>query len=102
MQHISASLINEGFAAAMCFMWGRIYLVWYVIIIINVTKLSVSFPYVQGKIRFSGEMCSSLNLSCIRIATDLKRVSFEYVIANDESACAVTPPPPPLQMATSS
>lgn len=55
MQHISASLINEGFAAAMCLMWGRLYLNQYVIIIINATKLSVTVSLIS-KVKYGSQV----------------------------------------------
>lgn len=55
MQHISASLINEGFAAAMCLVWGRLYLNQYVIIIINATKLSVTVSLIS-KVKYGSQV----------------------------------------------
>lgn len=61
MQHVSASLINEGFAAAaMCLMWGRMYLNQYVIIIINATKLSVTVFFIS-KVKYGSQVkCAAL------------------------------------------
>lgn len=55
MQHISASLINEGFAAVMCLMWSRMYLIRYVIIIINSTMLSVTVSLIS-KIKYGSQV----------------------------------------------
>lgn len=55
-------------------MWGRMYLIQYTVIIFNATKLSVTVSLIS-KVKYGSQVkCAALNLSCIRIAIDLKRV----------------------------
>lgn len=59
-QHISASLIDDGFAAVMCLMWSRMYLIQYVIIIINSATLSVTLSLIS-KVKYGSQVkCASL------------------------------------------
>lgn len=84
----------------MCHVWGRMYLIRYVIIIINATKLSATTSIIS-KVKYSSQV--NLNLSCIRIAIDLKRVSFECIVLFlMVNQCVLQHSPFPLQRGASS
>lgn len=68
------------------------YLIRYVIIIINATKLSATTSLIS-KVKYSSQV--NLNPSCIGIAIDLKRVSFECIVLFlMVNQCAATFPVP--------
>lgn len=81
-------------------MWGRMYLIQYVIIVINATKLSATTSLIS-KVKYSSQV--NLNLSCIRIAIDLKRVLFECIVLFPTvNQCVLQHSPFPLQKGASS
>lgn len=85
----------------MCCMCGRMYLIQYVIIIIiNATKLSATTSLIS-KVKYSSQV--NLNPSCVRIAFDLKRVSFKCIVLFlMVNQCVLQHSPFPLQRDASS
>lgn len=72
------------------------YLIQYVIIVINATKLSATTSLIS-KVKYSSQV--NLNPSCIRIAIDLKRVSFECIVLFlMVNQCVLQHSPFPLQV----